>query len=119
MMNREQLRRVQHLPAAKFYEVIQNVVDEEVEKWKAFTFNNLAACMFTALRERFPDLMTGDMMHSIAVDACDISKGEITPHELDARLYEETGFSVYEPPSESLLNYIPKGEQDESTKADC
>lgn len=112
MMNRDQLRRIQHLPAAKFYEVIKGVVEEEVEKQKSYTFYNLAASMFTALRERYPDMMTGDMMHSIAVDTCDISNGLETPAELDAKLSADTGFSVYEPPSESLLNYIPKGEQD-------
>lgn len=115
MMNREQLRRVQHLPAAQFYEVIGNVVQEEVEKQKAYTFYNLATSMFTALRNRFPDLMTGDVMHSIAVDTCDISNGLETPAELDAKLLADTGFSVYEPPSESVLNYIPisKGNEDD------
>lgn len=115
MMNREQLRRVQHLPAAQFYEVIKNVVEEEVEKQKSYTFYNLAAAMFTALRQRMPEAMTGDMMHSIAVDTCDISNGLETPAELDAMLLADTGFSVYEPPSESVLNYIPisKGNEDD------
>ena len=110
MMNREQLRRVQHLPAAQFYQVIGNVVEEEVEKQKAFTFYNLATAMFTALRQRFPDVMTGEMMHSIAQDTVDISNGIETPSELDAKLLGETGFSCYEPPHESKLRYIQKGE---------
>lgn len=112
MMNREQLRSVQHLPAAKFYEVIKNVVEEEAEKQKAFAFYDLAACMFTELRARFPGLMTGDMMHSIALDAVNRSHELETPHELDAVLFAETGFSVYEPPMESKLKYIPKGDHD-------
>ena len=106
-MNREQLRRVQHLPAAQFYEIIKNVVYDEAEKQKSYTFYSLAASMFTVLRERFPEAMTGDMLHSIAQDAVDKSNGLETPAELDARLYEETGFSIYEPPSQSKLKYIP------------
>lgn len=107
MMNREQLRHVQHLPAAQFYKIIANIVEEEAEKRKAFAFNNLAACMFTVLRKRFPGLMTGDMMHSIAQDTCDLSHEVEVPYELDMKLLEETGFSIYEPPHESKLNYIP------------
>ena len=112
MMNREQLRHVQHLPAAQFYKIIANIVEEEAEKQKGFAFNNLAACMFTVLRERFPSIMTGDMMHSIALDAVNRSHEPETPHELDAVLFAETGFSVYEPPTESKLRYIQKGEQE-------
>ena len=111
MMNRQQLRRVQHLPAAQFYQIIANVVEEEAEKQKGYAFNNLAACMFTALRERFPAIMTGEMMHSIALDVVELSHGIEGPSELDAILYEQTGFSIYEPPSQSSLKYIPKGEQ--------
>lgn len=109
MMNREQLRRIQHLPADKFYAVIAEVVHDEAERQKQFTFYNLAASMFTALRQRFPDTMTGEMMHSIAQDTVDISNGLETPSELDAKLLEETGFSCYEPPHESKLRYIEKG----------
>ena len=112
-MNREQLRRVQHLPAAQFYEVIKNIVEEEAETRKAYAFYDLAACMFTELRERFPYIMTGDMMHSIALDAVNRSHDIETAHELDAKLFEETGFSIYEPPTESKLNYIEKGWQRE------
>lgn len=114
MMNREQLRRVQHLPAAQFYEIISNVVKDEVEKQKAYTFYNLAASMFTALRERYPDMMTGDVMHSIAVDTCDIANGLETPAELAATIKAETGFDVYLPPSEeTVLKYIPISKENE------
>lgn len=113
MMNREQLRSVQHLPAKQFYQVISNVVNEEVEKQRNYTFYNLAASMFTALRERFPALMTGDMLHSVAVDTIRIANGIETPAELAARLKEDTGFDIYLPPSEeATLRYI-KPEEDE------
>lgn len=98
-MNREQLRSVQHLPAKQFYQVISNVVNEEVEKQRNYTFYNLAASMFTALRERFPALMTGDMLHSVAVDTIRIANGIETPAELAARLKEDTGFDIYQRPA--------------------
>lgn len=110
MMNREDIRRLQHLPAAQFYQMMLTTVNDEVEKARAYTFNNLAACMFTVLRKRFPDIMTGDMMHSIAQDVMDINNEIETPTELDEILFAETGFSIYEPPSKSKLKYIERGD---------
>jgi hypothetical protein len=105
MMNRKQLREVQHLPAAKFYDVIAAVVKDEVEREKSFTFYNLAASMFTALRRRYN--LNGDMLHSIAIDTIDISNGLETPSELAAILKEETGFDIYQPPhDDDSLTYI-------------
>lgn len=114
MMNRQQLRAIQHLPAAQFYTVIGNVVEEEVEKEKSYTFYNLATSMFTALRRRFPE-MDGNTLHSIAKDTCDIANGIETPAELAAIIKAETGFDVYLPPSEeTVLKYIPiKGAQND------
>ena len=109
MINRETLRRLQHLPAAQFYQAVVDTVNDEVERARAYTFNNLAACLFTALRQRFPDIMTGDMLHSIAQDTIDLNNEIETPSELDAVLLEETGFSIYEPVNQSKLNYIEKG----------
>lgn len=106
-MNREWTRSIQHLPAKQFYEVITNAMNSEVEKQKSYTFYSLATAMFTALRRRYG--LNGDELHSIAQDAVDISNGIETPSELDARLFEETGFSAYEPPSQSKLKYIPRG----------
>lgn len=108
-MNREQLRSVQHLPAKQFYQVISNIVNDECARTRDYTFYNLATAMFTALRQRFPDAMTGDMLHSIAVDTIEIANGIETPSELAAALKAETGFDVYLPPSESELRYIEKG----------
>lgn len=113
-MNRERIRYLQHLKAKDFLEVYKNVVNEEVEKQRSYAFNDLAACMFTELRERFPQLMTGEMMHSIALDTVNRSHGVETAHELDAILYAETGFSIYEPPDQSALRYIEKGESNGS-----
>ena len=93
------------MPAKQFYEVINNAMNTEVEKQKSYTFYSLAASMFTALRRRYS--LNGDELHSIAADAVEISNGLETPSELDARLFEETGFSIYEPPSQSKLKYIP------------
>lgn len=105
-MNRQQLRQVQHLPAAQFYEVIANVVNDEVERARSYTFYSLAASMFTALRRRFPE-MNGDVLHSIAQDTVDISNGIETPSELAAIIKEQTGFDIYKPPHEDeTLEYI-------------
>lgn len=109
-MNREWTRSIQHLPAKQFYEVISSTIANECEKSKSYTFYNLATAMFTALRRRYG--FGGDELHSIAQDAVDISNGLETPSELDAILFEETGFSAYEPPSQSKLKYIPRGEWD-------
>ena len=110
-MNRRTFREIQHLPKDKFDKVITSVIEEEVEKQKAFTFYNLAASMFTALRRRFPDIMTGDMINSIAIDTVDISNGLETPSELAAALKAETGFDIYEKPHEADFKYIEKGER--------
>lgn len=116
MMNRNQLRSVQHLPRDKFYEVIKNVVAEEVEKEKHYTFYNLGTAMYLALIRRFPEIMTGDMCHSIAVDAVEISNGIEPPQELAEMIKEKTGFDIYMPPSQDDKHtYIPK-EQGEGTR---
>lgn len=109
-MNRKTFRDIQHLPREQFDRVITSVVEEEVEKQKAYTFYNLATSMFTALRRRFPDIMTGEMINSIAIDTVDISNGLETPSELAAALKAETGFDVYAKPHEADFRYIEIGE---------
>jgi hypothetical protein len=65
--------------------------------------------MFIALKERFPELMTKEMLHSIALDTCDVSKRIEPATELIQILKDETGFDVDENPYESDIEYIEKG----------
>lgn len=70
----------------------------ERDSIKRYAYNDAWASMFTALVNRFPDLMTGDMLHSIAADTIDIRNGIKPPEELIADLKERTGFDMSMPP---------------------
>ena len=105
-MNRQQLRSVQHLPAAQFYQVISNVVNEEAERARSYAYYDAWASMFTVLVDYWPEKMTGDMLHSIAVDTLKYINGTDTPAELAQKLLDRTGFDIYEAPSKSALNYL-------------
>ena len=109
MMNRAQLRSVQHLPAAQFYQVIGNVVEEEAKKRENFAYYNAWVSTFLALHDRWPDLITGDMLHTIAVDTLEYINGLETPTELAEILLERTGFDIYKKPSDDTEHrYVEK-----------
>lgn len=108
-MNRATLRWLKSLPMREFESAVNSTVEDEIEKARAFHYNNAFASVFTAIHDRFPDIMTGDILHSIACDTIAYINGIEPPKELAERLREQTGFDVYEPPSKSDLNYIDIG----------
>ena len=108
-MNRQLLREIRSLPMRDFEKAVNATVEDEIEKARAYHYNNAFASVFTAIHDRFPDIMTGDILHSIACDTIAYINGIEPPKELAERLREQTGFDVYEPPSKSSLNYIEKG----------
>lgn len=115
-MNRQKLREIQNLPLREFERAVNQVIDDERDSIKRFAYNDAWASMFTALVNRFPDLMTGDMLHSIAADTIDIRNGIKPPEELIADLKERTGFDMSMPPhSDEGHRYIEIEEYSEDT----
>ena len=112
-MNRQKLREIKNLPLREFERVVNQVIDDDRDSIRRFAYNDAWASMFTALVNRFPDLMTGDMRHSIAADTVDIRNGIKPPEELIADLKERTGFDMSVPPHEDeTLKYIEVGAND-------
>ena len=115
-MNRETLRWLKSLPMREFERAVNATVEDEIEKARAYHYNNAFASVFTAMHDRYPDIMTGDILHSIAVDTIAYVNGIDPPKELAERLREQTGFDVYQPPSKSSLNYIEKGQMNDNQR---
>ena len=97
-MNRQKLREIKNLPMRDFERVVNQVIDDERANIRRFSYNNAWASAFTALVNRFPDLMTGDMLHSIALDTVDLVNGIKPPAELIADLKARTTFDIEMPP---------------------
>ena len=108
-MRRETLRQIKALPMRDFESVINQVIDEEVERRTASRVNLILSSFFLAFCDRYPDQTGADILHSIAVDTIKYANGIEPASELRQILLDRTGFDVYEPPSKSSLNYIEKG----------
>lgn len=109
-MTRQKLREIKNLDIRKFEQVVNEYINEDVERKTASRVNLFLTSFMLAFIDRYPDQATADILHSIAVDTVEYTKGIEPASELAARLLERTGFDIYEQPSKSTLNYIPKGE---------
>lgn len=109
-MNRDTLRSIKALPMRQFEQVINEVLDEQIEKRAASKVNLFLVSFFLAFCDRYPEQAQADILHSIAVDTIEYTNGIEPASELIEVLKQRTGFDVYEPTKLSSLNYIPKGE---------
>ena len=107
-MNRDTWRAVKRLPWQEAEKYIRAVYDPEIIKTKEYTAKSVFACMFKAIYDRFPDIMTADVLHSIAVDAVEYNDGLLTPEELIEELYQKTGFDIRVRTDEQPQKYIEK-----------
>ena len=106
-LNRQMRRELAHCGKLEAY--MNDVYEREHERVRAHAYPHAWVSMMLALADRFPDVMTAEMLHSIAVDTLEYINGIEPAHELAAWLKERTGFDIDERPSESELRYIPKG----------
>lgn len=107
-MNRETWRAIKRLTWQEADRVLHEIYDPQFDKAKHYVAKSIFACVFTALHDRFPQLITGDVLHSIAVDAVALNDGVDTPEELIDRLARETGFDIRLSTDEQPNTYIPK-----------
>ena len=96
----------------KLEQYMDEVYQEQYEKVRAHAYTHAWASMMLALVDRFPGLMTADMLHSIAVDTLEYTNGIEPASELGKKLLERTGFDIYERPSQSERQYIEKQESE-------
>lgn len=108
-MNRETWRSIKRMNWQEAERAIRAVYDPEIIKAKEYALKDVFACVFTALYQRFPDTMTGDMLHSIAVDTMALHDGLETPEELIEELYQKTGFDIRLRTDEQPQKYVEKG----------
>lgn len=108
-MNRETWRSVKSMNWMQADKVLRGLYEPEIERARLYAYKNAFACVFTALHDRFPDLMTGKMLHSIAVDTIDYTNSLSPPEELIEELCQATGFDVRQKVEDQPFDYIPKG----------
>jgi len=109
-MNRQTLREIKALPLREFERIVNEVIESETRKARAYAYNDAWASAFSALVDRYPEIMTGDVLHSIACDTVDYVNGVETASEVAAKLKERTGFDIYTPPhTDPDHEYIEKG----------
>lgn len=111
-MNRETWRDIKRMNWREAEKAIHEVYDPYVSQASQYAYNNAWTSMMLALVDRFPELMTKEILHSVAVDTLEISNGVDVPSILAERLKERTGFDILEATDESDLPYIPKEAQD-------
>lgn len=109
--NRETRRKMSRYGIGQ--ETVEQVFETEYGRVRAYAYYNAWVSMLLALVKRHPRLRNARELHSLAVDTLEICNGAAPPSELAARLLEETGFDIYEKPSESDVEYAPPGAQGE------
>ena len=108
-MNRETWRAVKKMNWQEAEKTIKEIYDPHIESARIYAYKNAFASVFTALHDRFPDLMTADMLHSIAVDTVAYTEGIEPPEELIEKLYQDTGFDIRLRTVDQPQQYIEKG----------
>lgn len=106
-MNRETWHRIRKLSWKEADDMIRMVYDPVYNDHLEYQVKRLMADFFTALVDRFP-WMTGDILHSVCVDALAYDQGVETPEELIINLLEKTGFDIRLRVHEQPNNYVPK-----------
>ena len=108
-MNREIWRSVKKMNWMEAEKELRAIYDPEIKNARVYAYKDAFSATFTALHDRFPELMTGQMMHSIAVDAVEYTRGVDSPEELIERLYQATGFDIRQRAEDQPFEYIEKG----------
>lgn len=93
-MTRELWRSIKKLPWQEADKLIRQSYDPVYDHQLDYGMKEFMADLFTALHDRFPEIMTGDMLHSISADALEYKRGIEPPEELIVRLLEQTGFDI-------------------------
>ena len=106
-MNRETWRTIRQLYWREADALIRQVYDPIYDQHLEYQVKRLMADFFTALVDRYP-WMTGDLLHSVCVDALAYDQGIETPEELIVKLLDKTGFDIRLRVAEQPNNYIPK-----------
>lgn len=106
-LNRQMRRDLAHNGRLEQY--MNEVYQKEHERTRAHSYKHAWVSMFLALCDRWPEIMTAEMLHSIAVDTIEYVNGIEPASELAVVLKDRTGFDIDEKPSESELKYISKG----------
>ena len=106
-MNRETWRRIRKLSWKEADDMIRMVYDPIYDQHLEYQVKRLMADFFSALVDRYP-WMTGDLLHSVCVDALAYDQGIETPEELIINLFDKTGFDIRLRVAEQTNNYIPK-----------
>lgn len=107
-MNRETLRDLRKMPIRDFEKTVNQVFDEQIARTRQHSYNLAWTSMLLAMTDRYPELMTAEVIHSIAVDTLEYTNGIEPASELAAKLLERTGFDIYENTKQSKLKYIEK-----------
>ena len=107
-MTRELWRTIKRLSWQDADKLLKSVYEPHYEHLIEYNMKKFMADLFTALVDRFPEIMTGDILHSISVDAMEYERGIETPEELIVKLVERTGFNIHQPVEEQPQTYIPK-----------
>ena len=108
-MNRETWRQIRQMNWREADQMIRMVYDPLYNDQIQYNMKRFMAELFTALHDRFPDIMTGDILHSISADALELDHGIEPPEELIENLFQATGFDIRLRVEEQQNNYIPKG----------
>lgn len=107
-MNRETWRWFKGLSYEEGDKLLNDIYGKEIYNERVYAYKDAFSRVFTALHRRHPE-MDGNELHSIAVDAVELTHGIETPEELIVQLYEETGFDIRQRVEDQGLEYIPIG----------
>lgn len=108
-MNRETWHAIRKLSWREADVLIRQVYDPIYDQHLEYQVKRLMADFFSALVDRYP-WMTGDLLHSVCVDALAYDQGVETPEELIEKLFDKTGFDIRLRVHEQPNEYIPKGD---------
>lgn len=89
-------------------QMMRETFEKEFIREREYAYQNAWVSMMLALIDRYPELGTPDILHSIGVDTLEYSNGIAPPDELADILQERTGFDIRERPEDSEHDYIPK-----------
>ena len=107
ILNRQQRRELAR--NGRLEQWMEDVYQKEHERTRNHAYRHAWVCMFIALVERFPTMMTLPLLNSIARDTIEVSRRIEPASELIDELKQKTGFDVDENPYESDIEYIEKG----------
>lgn len=113
-MERATLREIKNLPLRQFEQVINQTIDEQIDKSRGYHYTHAWTSLFLAFCDRFPLRANKQTLNSMAVDTLRYVNGIEPASELASWLQERTGFDIYAKPSDCPLPYVEPGLQDEA-----